>query len=199
MGYITELQQTVMDGDLQKVYRLLQPGAADKRGLVSSSLINNRDASGRTPLYCAATNSDLEVCKLLVEYNANPEIPNRNGWTPLMVAKEEKKYAICTLLERASAGIDDFDENNAFLEPQYLDVRPTAPHVGGFLPEDDDDVVQEDWRSLLDDSKWGANKGGKGATGGASSGKGGRGAAKPRREYYQLDDYGKILQVILGG
>ena len=148
MGYITELQQAVMDKNVAKVERLLTPGNTDKRGLISVDLINKRDASGRTPLYCAATNGDIETTKLLLAENADPDIPNRNGWTPLMVAREEKSYGICTLLERASAGIDDYDENKDFLEPVFLDVKPTAPHIGGYLPENDDDEEVADWRYI---------------------------------------------------
>ena len=71
---------------------MLTPGVVDKRGLVPSSVVNRRDEAGRTPLYVACQYGNIDIVKALLEQDADPEIANRNGYTPLMVAREEKNY-----------------------------------------------------------------------------------------------------------
>ncbi len=41
---------------------------------------------GATPFYVAAKNGDVELMRLLVEFKADPKMPNMTGITPLMVA-----------------------------------------------------------------------------------------------------------------
>ena len=41
---------------------------------------------GATPFYVAAKNGDVELMRLLVEFKADPRMPNMTGITPLMVA-----------------------------------------------------------------------------------------------------------------
>ncbi|HEX6324077.1 MAG TPA: ankyrin repeat domain-containing protein [Vicinamibacterales bacterium] len=41
---------------------------------------------GATPFYVAAKNGDVELMRLLVEFKADPKMPNLTGITPLMVA-----------------------------------------------------------------------------------------------------------------
>jgi ankyrin repeat protein len=44
------------------------------------------------PLYFAITNGDEAIVHLLVEYNAELNIKDNLGWTPLMVAVQYTRY-----------------------------------------------------------------------------------------------------------
>jgi ankyrin repeat protein len=46
---------------------------------------------GFTPLHMCAKKHDLEGVRLLLEYNANPDIKDNKGWTPLSIAYSEKQ------------------------------------------------------------------------------------------------------------
>ena len=93
----------------------------DKRGIVPSSVVNRRDEAGRTPLYVACQYGNLDIVKALLLEEADINIANRNGYTPLMVAREEKNYSICTMLERRGAGIDDQEKRCLSTGPMMCD------------------------------------------------------------------------------
>lgn len=53
--------------------------------------INDKQANGNTPLHSAASNGSLEITQSLIRAGANPNIKNKNGLTPLDVAKNMAK------------------------------------------------------------------------------------------------------------
>ncbi len=59
-----------------------------------------------SPLLRAALLGDAALCKLLIQYGANPNITNESGWTPLMVAATYKKHEVCKLLIELNANIN---------------------------------------------------------------------------------------------
>jgi len=104
-----ELRKAVQAGDAKAVSRLVRvhganpdvPGAGG-RSLLSQAVsapnalavtetllvcgarVNRRDRRGRTALFAAVRNPALTA--LLLRYDANPSLADRNGWTPLMEA-----------------------------------------------------------------------------------------------------------------
>ena len=165
----------------------------DKRGLVPSSVVNRRDEAGRTPLYVACQYGNIDIVKALLEQDADPEIANRNGYTPLMVAREEKNYPIVTLLQRVAAGIDDQDPHRAFEEPLFLNVRPRVPAIGT-EPALDPEPAGLSWKDQLDDSLWAGKGKGKGDRRSDAAQRGGGTGGRGYVEQIKLDDYTYALQ-----
>jgi hypothetical protein len=54
-------------------------------------LVASNSSPGFTPLHMCAKKHDLEGVRLLLEYNANPDIKDNKGWTPLSIAYSEKQ------------------------------------------------------------------------------------------------------------
>ena len=51
---------------------------------------NQKDFKGRTPLYLAAANNNMEICKYLLANGANPFLGDKNGKTPADVATNQE-------------------------------------------------------------------------------------------------------------
>ncbi len=68
-----------------------------------------------SPLLRAALLGDAALCKLLIQYHANPNITNESGWTPLRVAAAYKNHEVCKLLIEFGA-----DHNQ--LNPELLNA-----------------------------------------------------------------------------
>lgn len=62
--------------------------------------IDARDEWGRTPLCCAATYGDAERVRVLLEAGADATIANKDGYTPLMIARGRALADMQALLER---------------------------------------------------------------------------------------------------
>lgn len=155
----------------------------DKRGIVPSSVVNRRDEAGRTPLYVACQYGNLDIVNALLEKEADMHIANRNGYTPLMVAREEKHYQITAILERRNAGINDQDPQAQFEEPRFLNLRPRVPAIGSD-PDPYQEVLDLSWKDQLDDSLW------------AAKGKGGGGEGS--RNLCRRHQGGDVLQGVRG-
>ena len=51
------------------------------------AVLDTQDTLGRTPLYIAIYKKNVDVAKLLVQAGANPNIKNKNGKSPKILAK----------------------------------------------------------------------------------------------------------------
>lgn len=80
-------------GDLVKSRELLDQGAA----------IDDRDASGRTPLMLAIGQNQIEAVRLLLDRGADPNVADNHGLTPLQLAQQSKFDDIAALLIKAGA------------------------------------------------------------------------------------------------
>ncbi|KAH8724028.1 ankyrin repeat-containing domain protein, partial [Phaeosphaeriaceae sp. PMI808] len=70
------------------------------RCLLDTSIvdIDARDDVGRTPLFWAAANGYERVVKLLLVKGAIPYVADKDGHTPLSIAKKNGEYAVVTLM-----------------------------------------------------------------------------------------------------
>lgn len=62
--------------------------------------INSKNIIGWTPLYYAASNGNLEVCKLLIKLGADKNIKSNEGKTPYDIAKEHGYEEVYNYLEK---------------------------------------------------------------------------------------------------
>ena len=51
-----------------------------------------------TPLYCAARNGHLQICKLIFEYVEDKNTANNYGFSPLYIAAMKGHFEICKLI-----------------------------------------------------------------------------------------------------
>ena len=61
--------------------------------------IDAKSRSGRTPLYCAASNGHFEVVKCLIENGAEAEAKSNCGRTPIHAAEMNKHKNIANFLK----------------------------------------------------------------------------------------------------
>eukprot|EP00276_Gloeochaete_wittrockiana_P009186 CAMPEP_0184647820 /NCGR_PEP_ID=MMETSP0308-20130426/4830_1 /TAXON_ID=38269 /ORGANISM="Gloeochaete witrockiana, Strain SAG 46.84" /LENGTH=664 /DNA_ID=CAMNT_0027079133 /DNA_START=1046 /DNA_END=3040 /DNA_ORIENTATION=- len=78
------------NGDTERLQRLL-----------ASVDVNMRDYSFRTPLHVAASEGNMNVCVMLLEYGAEPLLPDRNGETPIDQAIRYGYMGVANLLKDA--------------------------------------------------------------------------------------------------
>lgn len=78
----------------------LRCATADQLSLTRSllgadlSLLNARDADGRTSLHAASSSGALDVARYLIDQNADVNARDAMGWTPMMVAGESSVLVI---------------------------------------------------------------------------------------------------------
>jgi ankyrin repeat protein len=90
------LIEAVTRGDRTTVAMLLAAGV----------YVEQRDAAGRTPLRIAVEQKDLDSCRLLVDNQANVNIPLPDGSSLLGVAVEQENIPLIKLLIEAGAKAD---------------------------------------------------------------------------------------------
>jgi ankyrin repeat protein len=81
--------------------------AASARNLEAARLllehgapINARQQWGWVPIHAAAQNGDRALVELMLKHGADPKLPNDEGKTPGMVAREKGHAEIAAMLER---------------------------------------------------------------------------------------------------
>jgi ankyrin repeat protein len=62
--------------------------------------VNVREASGLTPLHCAATGDSESTVRLLFEKGADPKLKDGFGATPERTAILNKKEKLATLIQQ---------------------------------------------------------------------------------------------------
>lgn len=67
-----------------------------------NNFINFKDNDGNTPLHIAAFMGYTDIAELLLRYGANPNLRNKNGETPLDIAKKSNNRPLIDLLQQAS-------------------------------------------------------------------------------------------------
>lgn len=112
-GGRTYLHEAVVQGQLRLAKFILRdPGAF---GLTR----NSKDSRGKTPLHWAVLNSNSEMVALLLKYNADPSLPDRDGLNAIVYAqrlqtsnKQEimEMLSAQDLLHRPEAPLDVLDQ-----------------------------------------------------------------------------------------
>ena len=80
-------------------HSVLENTLTQARGL---EFLNCKDINGQTGLHIAARNDDLTSTRLLLEAGANPNIPDKSGLTPLLLAHSQVYKLLC----RNGAAVD---------------------------------------------------------------------------------------------
>jgi ankyrin repeat protein len=68
--------------------------------------VNARDEFGRTPLYWAAREDNIEICEILLSHGADINAATPDGWTPLHTAVYNKNPRIVVLLIEKGADVN---------------------------------------------------------------------------------------------
>ena len=125
MDTTRELFIACTNGNTQCVKELLELGTNPD---VSFPL--NFWSNGRTPLMVAAIWGRLEAAKVLIEYGADLDLTDRNGYTALMFsvyAKDddeiETSYDMSKLLLTNGCGVDTVAQGDTFFNLLTDDVR----------------------------------------------------------------------------
>ncbi len=90
-------------GNVAMIEELVQSGA----------ILDARDKNDWTALACAVEKGELNATKTLLELGANPNLPARGGWTPLMLASmaHGDRQDLAELLLNANAAPYETDAN----------------------------------------------------------------------------------------
>jgi ankyrin repeat protein len=74
---------------------------------LDASNINLPDAYGNTPLILACSrNARPDLVQLLIQKNANPDVANKDGWTPLIMAAHAGRFEVVQLLLERGAHVN---------------------------------------------------------------------------------------------
>jgi ankyrin repeat protein len=85
---IAELDDLVNMGEIEGVRRLLDGGLD----------VNSRNVVLETPLYAAVWTGNYEIAEMLLNRGADPNIPDKNGFTPLQAAQKLERRELVSLL-----------------------------------------------------------------------------------------------------
>jgi len=125
---MSELHEAVLEGDLQRVKKLLEQGAN----------VNARNTVGWTPLHLAAEKGYLEVARLLVEKGADVNARDDDGTTPLHFAALWGHLEVARLLVEKGADVDA--RNNFGTTPLHYAALGGHLEVARLLVEKGADV-----------------------------------------------------------
>jgi len=96
---VTALHRAARAGHSDMVRLLIEKGAD------INAAAHRRWEAGWTPLHCAAEYGPIEVVRLLLDGGANPNIKDKAGRTPAVVAMEHRQKETAQLLVRAGADV----------------------------------------------------------------------------------------------
>ena len=120
----TPLYMAAIKGNL-KVVELLLGAGADK---------DKAEKDGKTPLWCAAHCGYDGIVDMLLEAGANKDkAEDNNGWTPLLVAAQNRRNATSTLLLKAGASVDHRIET---------ELGYTSLHIAGLRGDGEAEVAR---------------------------------------------------------
>ena len=112
---------SIRNGDVIEVRKMLES---------DNSIIDQEDCQGRTPLMEAICCDNEEIAMLLIEFGANINKQDNNGWSALHFAAQESLVSIVKLLTKGGAIVDLKDINGN-----------TALFRAIFSPQDSGDVI----------------------------------------------------------
>lgn len=87
-----------------------------------SNAINDQNSNGLTPLHIACNTKNIEIIKLLLEHEADPQLKNIDGRTPCQSTQNQE---IKQLLQKFKHN----DQNNDFQEPQQSRKRKEEAEI----------------------------------------------------------------------
>ena len=93
---------------LHKIVLALSERSLREELELSTAFLNQGDAQKRTPLCWAVTRNDVTAVKILLSYNADPNLIDENGRSPLSYAWDG---TICKLLLNAGADVNIRDSS----------------------------------------------------------------------------------------
>jgi ankyrin repeat protein len=91
--------------------------------LISGCNPYKQDACGETPLHIAAHKGNLEKCKLLVQWGANPKLGNNSGYTLFSTALNQKNIELIAYLRKETFGYAANHQFNATSEKPSTNER----------------------------------------------------------------------------
>ena len=106
-----EIHEVFRSGDIDEIKTFLNQ---------NPEMINGMDQNGRTPLFFAAGNGNIELCRLLIEKEAKVSIRNKYGRTPLNYAIWSNNKEIVELLIEEGADINNRDNEGYAILQQVL-------------------------------------------------------------------------------
>ncbi|KAJ1478661.1 ankyrin repeat-containing domain protein [Baffinella frigidus] len=109
------LRQAALDGNVEKVRRLLIYGAN----------IDEEDNLGDTGIYCAAANGDLRMVKFLVEQGADKNSPTKQGQTAMFIAAWNGNLPVVKFLVEQGANMND-SQKKGWINSDHRCVRATG-------------------------------------------------------------------------
>lgn len=118
LANLTQLGYSISKGDFNEVQRLLNNVAW---------LVNEADFAGNTPLHIAATGSNIEILRVLLQQGASVHIRNKSGRTPLFLAANAGLIDHVFLLKKSGAHLHTGEIATAKSQArQHLDLWHTA-------------------------------------------------------------------------
>ncbi|KAI7861556.1 hypothetical protein BDF14DRAFT_1746790 [Spinellus fusiger] len=123
------LSKAAMSNNVDKVRRLLQDPPT--RALID---LDSKDEDGTTPLIYAVCFGKAEICQLLLEAGANPDVQDAFGWSALMWATNNSHESLVKLLlefgassqQKSAKGRTVFDFVNTENQ-KIIDILATNP------------------------------------------------------------------------
>ena len=104
----------IKKGDKNKVEQLIKNGAD----------VNKADNEGRTPLWWACRDKNLEIVESLLKNDADVNLADKNGITPLWIACFHNNLEIVESLLKKGA---DVNQVNKGADVNQVNVKPTTP------------------------------------------------------------------------
>lgn len=74
---------------------------AKQRGFDMVTFLDAQNSQGETALFYAVYRNNLQTARNLAKKGANPDVPNRSGWTPITFAKSKGLYELAVYMERS--------------------------------------------------------------------------------------------------
>lgn len=108
----------IYNDSIQKHYNFIMAASSGDIDEINTAIkkgvnVNHRDADGGTALFYAVSDEHTEVVKILLYYDADPNLGLYNGYTPLMNAASFSFEMSELLLLKPQTEVDRIDENRS--------------------------------------------------------------------------------------